>query len=193
MRPSSRPDGAPSRAIPGACCAHAAATVPVRTRTPVPARIAPAGGGAAGAPVTPGSIQSTALEAATASVSGNDICRICFRFFAVNCCLWSTLVRWCPLLSAAIVTQLVTRLHARGQTDPLLVGSVCAAGQPTSSPVRRRLAVRECLSTRRRFQAEAGNCPLRRARAPGRQRRSALVRATERYPRGVVRRVRLAP
>ena len=135
----------------------------------------------------------TGFEPVTSSVSGNDICRICFRFFAVNCCLWSTLVRWCPLLSAAIVTQLVTRLRARGQTDPLFVGSVCAAGQPTSSPVRRRLAVRECLSTRRRFQAEAGNCPLRRARAPGRQRRSALVRATERYPRGLARRVRLAP
>ena len=42
-------------------------------------------------------------------MSGNDIGRICFRFFAVNCCLWFTLVRWCPLLSAAIVTQLVTR------------------------------------------------------------------------------------
>ena len=32
------------------------------------------------------------LEPLTSSVSGNDICRICFRFFAVNCCLWSTLV-----------------------------------------------------------------------------------------------------
>ena len=30
-------------------------------------------------------------------------------------------VRWCPSPSAAILTQLVTRLRARGQTDPLLV------------------------------------------------------------------------
>ena len=44
-----------------------------------------------------------------ASVSGNDVCRICFRFFTLSCCLWFTLVRWRPLLSAAIVTQLVTR------------------------------------------------------------------------------------
>ena len=44
-----------------------------------------------------------------ASVSGNTTYRLCFRIFSLNCCTWSTLVHWRPLLSGAIVTQLVTR------------------------------------------------------------------------------------
>lgn len=47
-------------------------------------------------------------------MSGNAIYRLCFRNFALSCCTWSMLVRWRPLMSAAIVTQLVTRLWARG-------------------------------------------------------------------------------
>ena len=46
-------------------------------------------------------------------MSGNDICHSRFHIFALICCAWSALVRWCPSLSAAIVTQLVTRLGAR--------------------------------------------------------------------------------
>ena len=66
-------------------------------------------------------IASAAAAAPIASVSGNAICRLCFRVFALSFCTLSTLVRWCPSSSAAIVTQLVTRLRARDQTDPLLV------------------------------------------------------------------------
>jgi hypothetical protein len=57
----------------------------------------------------------------TSSVSGNAMGRSCFRILVLSCCAWSTLVHWCPSPSAAIVTQLVTRLRARGQTDPFLV------------------------------------------------------------------------
>lgn len=57
----------------------------------------------------------------TSSVSGNAIYRSCFRILALSCYARSTLVRWCPSLSAAIVTQLVTRLRLAAQTDPLLV------------------------------------------------------------------------
>jgi hypothetical protein len=64
--PCSRPDRAPGTAVPKPSCAPVAATVPVRTPTPVPARIAAVGGGAAGALATPGSIRPTAHEAATA-------------------------------------------------------------------------------------------------------------------------------
>jgi hypothetical protein len=49
-----------------------------------------------------------------ASVSGNDIGRSCFRIFILSCYMWSRVVRWCSPASAAIVTQLVTRLRARG-------------------------------------------------------------------------------
>jgi hypothetical protein len=45
------------------------------------------------------------------------IFRSCFHIFALSCCMWSTLVRWCPSPSAAIVAQLVTRSRARGQAD----------------------------------------------------------------------------
>jgi hypothetical protein len=61
-------------------------------------------------------------------VSGNAICRSCFHIFAPSWCTWSTLVRWCSPSSAAIVTQLVTRLRARGQTDHLLVSYRHAVG-----------------------------------------------------------------
>ncbi len=44
--------------------------------------------------------------AVIASVSGNDIYRICFRIFVLNCCPWSTLVRWRPVLANWIVNQL---------------------------------------------------------------------------------------
>jgi hypothetical protein len=76
--------------------------------------------GAVGAVATPASIRSTALEAAaaiqtigaeetsTASVSGNAICRSCFLISTLSCYVRSTLVRWCPSSSAAIVTHLVT-------------------------------------------------------------------------------------
>jgi hypothetical protein len=74
----------------------------------------------------------------TCSVLGNDVCRICFRFFALNCCPWSTLVRWRPLLSAAIVTQLVTRLWTRGQIDPLLRRSFQARDQPARMQIEGR-------------------------------------------------------
>ena len=80
----------------------------------------------------------TGFEPVTSSVSGNDIYRVRFRFFALNCCPWSILVRSRPLLSAAIVTQLVTHLWTRGQADPLLARSVCAAGQPAAAQVDRR-------------------------------------------------------
>lgn len=53
-----------------------------------------------------------------ASVSGNDICRSCFRVFALSCYTWSIIVRWRPSPSAAIVTQLVTHLQARGRARP---------------------------------------------------------------------------
>jgi hypothetical protein len=43
-------------------------------------------------------------------VSGIAIYRSCFRIFTLSCCAWSALVRWCPSLSDAIVTHLVTRL-----------------------------------------------------------------------------------
>jgi hypothetical protein len=46
----------------------------------------------------------------TSSVSGNVPRRSCFRIFALICCEWSALVHWCSPRSAAIVTQLVTRL-----------------------------------------------------------------------------------
>jgi hypothetical protein len=53
----------------------------------------------------------TGFEPVTSSVSGNAICRSCFRILTLNFYVRSTLVRWCPSPSAAIVTQLVTRLR----------------------------------------------------------------------------------
>ena len=41
--------------------------------------------------------------------SGNVIYRLCFRIFTLNRCVLFALVRWCPSLPTAIVTQLVTR------------------------------------------------------------------------------------
>jgi len=54
-----------------------------------------------------------------ASVSGNVLCRSCLRFFALSYYTWSTIVRWRPSPSAAIVTQLVTLLQARGRVSGL--------------------------------------------------------------------------
>jgi hypothetical protein len=51
----------------------------------------------------------TGFEPVTSSVSGNVLRRSCFRISVLSCCEWSTRVRWRPSLSAAIVTQLVTR------------------------------------------------------------------------------------
>ena len=49
----------------------------------------------------------------------------------MSCCTWSTIVRWCPSPSAAIVTQLVTRLQARGQAAPRCELPACTTtGQP---------------------------------------------------------------
>ncbi len=52
----------------------------------------------------------------TSSVSGNALCRSCFRIFAMSCCTWSTLVRWCcrrrprSLLSLLLASRLAARL-----------------------------------------------------------------------------------
>ena len=51
-----------------------------------------------------------ALKPWTSSLSGKFAKRSCFRFVITACGYWSTHVHWCPSLSAAIVTQLVTRL-----------------------------------------------------------------------------------
>ena len=51
-----------------------------------------------------------ALKPWTSSLSGKFAKRSCFRFLITACGYWSTHVHWCPSLSAAIVTQLVTRL-----------------------------------------------------------------------------------
>jgi hypothetical protein len=50
----------------------------------------------------------------TSSLSGKFCKRSCFRIFTVSCRMWSAFVRWHPSPSAAIVTQLVTRLRAHG-------------------------------------------------------------------------------
>jgi len=52
----------------------------------------------------------TGFEPVTSSVSGKFAKRSCFRFLVTTCGYWSMRVHWCPSLSAAIVTQLVTRL-----------------------------------------------------------------------------------
>ena len=56
----------------------------------------------------------------TSSVSGNAIYRLCFRVFTLKCRVSFSLVRWCPSLSAAIVTRLVT--HAAFFSGILSVG-----------------------------------------------------------------------
>ena len=70
-------------------------------------------------------------------MSGNTIYCSCFRIFTLSCCPWSALVRWCPSLSAAIVTQLVTRaVFLRG----VLSDGLSLSMQPLSvggSPVLR--------------------------------------------------------
>jgi len=65
-----------------------------------------------------------------ASVSGNAIYPLCFRIFALNRCVPFTLVRWCPSLSAAIVTQLVT--HAVFFSG-MLPGGLSLIPQPLSN------------------------------------------------------------
>ncbi len=65
----------------------------------------------------------------TSSVSGNDICRLCFRIFTLSCCTWSALVRWRPSLSATIVTQLVTQAAC---CSGMLLGGLSLSAQPLS-------------------------------------------------------------
>jgi hypothetical protein len=50
------------------------------------------------------------LPQPTSSVSGNFHRRLCFRISAMTCYKWSARIRWRLWPSAAIVTQLVTRL-----------------------------------------------------------------------------------
>jgi hypothetical protein len=65
-------------------------------------------------------------------VSGNAIYRLCFLIFALSSCVPFTLVRWCPSLSAAIVTRLVTHaMFFRG----MLSGGLSLIPQPLSSLV----------------------------------------------------------
>jgi hypothetical protein len=61
----------------------------------------------------------TGFEPVTSSVSGNAIYGSCFRIFKVSCSVRSVLVRWCPSLSAAVVTQLVTHLQPCGPLGQL--------------------------------------------------------------------------
>jgi hypothetical protein len=71
-----------------------------------------------------------AIPDLTSSVSGNAIHRLCFRIFTLNCCVSFTLVHWCPSLSAAIVTQLVT--HAAFFSG-MLSGGLSLIPQPLST------------------------------------------------------------
>ena len=58
----------------------------------------------------------------TASLSGKSAKRSCFRVLDTTCGYRSTHVHWCPWLSAAIVTQLVTHLWVRSErTGPDLL------------------------------------------------------------------------
>ena len=72
----------------------------------------------------------TGLETVTSSVSGNAICRLCVRIFTLNCFVPFTLVRWCLSLSAAIVTQLVTRAAF---FSGMLSGGLSLIPQPLSN------------------------------------------------------------
>ena len=74
------------------------------------------------------------LEPSTSSLSGNLHRGLCFRIIAISFGDWSTHVRWCPALSAAIVTQLVT--HYRRLNGP---SKQC---QPALDSVEVRLALR---------------------------------------------------
>jgi hypothetical protein len=70
IRPTSgrrRRGRALSTAGPKPCHAHVAATAPVHTLTPVPARPAAAGGGVVSAAATPGSMRPTPLDSAAAA------------------------------------------------------------------------------------------------------------------------------
>lgn len=61
----------------------------------------------------------------------------------------STVVRWCSLPLAAIVTQLVTRPPTCGQTDHLLVRSVSSVGHrrwPGYQPLPQSVLVHRCLT-----------------------------------------------
>ncbi len=68
----------PSTAGPKLCRAHVAATAPVHTLTPVPARPAAAGGGVVSAAATPGSMRPTPLDWPCPRYSGRG---------PVSCCL----------------------------------------------------------------------------------------------------------
>ena len=82
---------------------------------------------AEGAPL----VRVDGLEPSTSSsLSGNAIYRLCFRIFTLNCCAPFILVRWCPSLSAAIVTQLVT--HAVFFSG-MLSGGLSLISQPLSN------------------------------------------------------------
>jgi hypothetical protein len=70
------------------------------------------------------------LSLQTSSLSGNAIYRLCFRISSLSCCVPFTLVRWCPSLSAAIVTQLVT--HAAFFSG-MLSGGLSLIPQPLSN------------------------------------------------------------
>ena len=63
------------------------------------------------------------------SVSGNAICRSCFRILSMSCCTWSTLVRCCVSSSVAIVTQLVTHpSNSATQWAPGVFMPHCSSG-----------------------------------------------------------------
>lgn len=64
-----------------------------------------------------------------ASVSRNDIYRLCFPIFTLSCCAWSALIRWCPSLAAAIVTHFVTQA---GMSSGKLSGGLSLGTQPLS-------------------------------------------------------------
>jgi hypothetical protein len=63
----------------------------------------------------------------TSSVSGNAIGHSFFRILLLNCYARSMLARWRPLMSAGIVTQLVTRLRVRDRSALQVPGPAAAA------------------------------------------------------------------
>jgi hypothetical protein len=71
----------------------------------------------------------------TSSVSGNAIYRSCFRFSALSSCIWSTIVRWRPSLSVAVVTQLVTHHRAR---SPACLSMRTIGNEVSDGRLRRR-------------------------------------------------------
>src|SRR5271170_6072967 len=74
-----------------------------------------------------------------ASVSGNDIHRLRFRIFVLTCRTWFVLVRRCPSLSTAIVTQLVT--HAA-----LFSGILSGRTRPRLATAQRRQVLHSAVS-----------------------------------------------